>query len=342
MTNNIKHAIIGCGRIAQNHFNAATQNEFDVVCCCDLDINKAKEFANKNNIKSYTNNYFDILNNNNIDSISICTDHKSHVEIAKEFIEKKHIIIEKPLSTNYELAKSFYEDSKNSQKNISVIAQHRFDEVVNLVKKMLDDKVFGNITLVNAELICNRSMEYYKDSYWRGTIEKEGGSTIINQSFHMVDTLSYLFGEPSKVYSFLKNFKFKDIIETEDTCVSIMDYDTFLCTLSSTNTAVEEWATKIKIVGDKGSITFNIDFPEEITELNISKELLNKYKKDLEEIQKNYKVNLNSPANYYGLSHIKQFANFKESILNSAKSKVSVKESLDTQKIIEMIYKTNE
>lgn len=338
MKNKLKHAIIGCGRIAQNHFNAATKNDFEVSICCDLDIEKAKEFAKKNNIKNYTNDYLEILKCEEIDCVSICTDHKSHVEIGMDFLNKKHIIIEKPMSTNYKLAKEFYNKAKNSKKIISVIAQHRFDNVVSLIKKMVTDNAFGNITLVNAELICYRNKSYYCDSYWRGTLEKEGGSTIINQSFHIVDTLSYIFGKPKKVYSFCKNLSFKNIIETEDTCVSIMDYDDFLCTLSSTNTSVQEWSTKIKIVGSEGDVTFNIDFPEEIIELNISQKLKEKYKKELDEIKENYKMNLSSPANYYGLSHIKQFDDFKQSIFNFKKIKVSVKESLETQEIIEMIY----
>ena len=51
-----------------------------------------------------------------------------------------------------------------------------------------------------------------------------------------------------------------------------------------------------------------------------------------------YKKNINSSVNYYGLSHVIQFKNFKESILGKSKIKVGVKESLETQKFIEMIY----
>lgn len=342
MKNEINHAIIGCGRIAQNHFNAATENNINILVCCDLDIDKAKKFAKKNNIECFTDNYKEILNNLNIDSVSICTDHKSHTLIAKDFLNKKNILIEKPLANNLDMANEFYDLSSKSTKKISIVSQHRFDDVIDLIKKMVNDKVFGDITLVNAKLRCNRTVEYYKNSYWRGCKEKEGGSTVINQSFHIIDTLNYLFGIPNEVKTYRGNFNFKNIIDTEDTSVSIMNYGKFLCTFSSTNTSISEWITSIEIIGTKGEVTFNIDFPEEIIELNIDKKFKEKYKGDLKKIKANYNNNIKLSANYYGLSHIKQFADFKNAILNNEKVKVGVEQALETQKLLNMIYEMYE
>lgn len=338
MSNRLNHAIIGCGRVAQNHVNAAKENGMNVVFCCDLNLEKARQFAQKNNIEKFSNNYLDILNNTSIDSVSVCTDHKSHTEIAKNLVNKKHLIIEKPFSINYNKAQKFVKLIDNSKKT-TIIAQHRFDDVVNLVKLLIDNNAFGTITLVTANLNCYRDIGYYKDSYWRGKLDKEGGSTIINQSFHIVDTLVYLFGLPKKIRTFKNNYQFKNIINTEDTCVSIIDYKNFLCTLSSTNTSVKDWETSIKIIGTEGSITFNIDFPEEIIDINISDKFKDKYENEFKHIKENYKNNLASPANYYGLSHIDQFKNFQLAIENKENIKVTVKEALETQYMIDMIYK---
>ena len=339
MKKELNHAIIGCGRIAQNHYNASRENNINVVACCDLNLELAKKFAEKNNISYYTDNYKEFINSDKIDSVSICTDHKSHTEIAKDFINKKHVIMEKPFSSTLKSAEDFIKQNKGNKKIVSIISQHRFDDVINLVKDMINDNAFGSITLVNANLICNRSIEYYKDSYWRGKKNLEGGSTIINQSFHMVDTINYLFGLPKKITSYQKALKFNDIIDTEDTSVSIAEYDNMLCTIVSTNTSIEEWKTFIQVVGTKGDIVFNIDFPEEVLELNIDDELIDKYKERLDTIKANYKKNLKTPANYYGLSHTKQFKNFKECILNKEKLKVGVSEAIETQKFIEEIYR---
>lgn len=334
----IKHAIIGCGRIAKNHYNAAKENNMEIVCCCDINIKKAEEFAKQNNIKKVTDNYIDIINNPEIDSVSICTDHVSHTIIAKDFLGKKHILIEKPFSAKTNLAVEFAKKAKKQDKVVSIISQHRFDDIVILVKKMIEDKALGDICLVNAKLKCNRDEKYYLESYWRGTIEKEGGSTVINQSFHVLDTLVYLLGVPTKSSTYMKNIKFKKIIETEDTCVSVFEYPNFLVTFSSTNTSVSEWETSIEIIGTNGEITFNIDFPEKILNLNIADNIKSKYEADLKKISENYEINKNLAVNYYGLSHIKQFKNFKNAILGKEKLKVGVDEAIETQRVLQSIY----
>mgnify|MGYP004499026255 CR=1 FL=1 len=333
----LKHAIIGCGRIAQNHYNAAKENNIDIVCCCDRDLEKAKAFANKNKIPKYVEDYRDLINNKEIDSVSICTDHLSHTQIAKDFLGKKHIIIEKPLSTNIELANEFIDKNPNN-KVVTVISQHRFDYPVNLVKKILDSGDLGKITLVNAKLRCFRPNEYYTQSYWRGNKIKEGGSTVINQSYHIVDTIVYLFGMPNEVKSFSGNFKYKQMIETEDTCASILKYDNMLCTFSSTNTSILDWKTSIEIIGTKGEITFTIDFPEEILEFNADNVIKEKYSKEIEKVNVNFENYKDLAVNYYGLSHNNQFEDFKVAIQGKKEIKVGLAQALETQKLIEMIY----
>ena len=334
----LNHAIIGCGRIAQNHFNAAKINNINIVCCCDTNIKKAEEFAKKNGIPQYATDYKKLIDDETIDSVSICTDHLSHTFIAKDFLDKKHIIIEKPLSTNLNLANELIKDYRG-KKAVTVISQHRFDYPVNLVKKIIESGDLGNITLVNAKLKCFRPDEYYTDSYWRGTLEKEGGSTVINQSYHIIDTLVYLFDIPKEVNSFLENFKYNKKIETEDTAVSIFKYDNMLCTFSSTNTSILDWKTSIEIIGTKGEITFTIDFPEEILEFNVDDKIREKYNEEIKKVKTNFNNNKDLAINYYGLSHNKQFENFKEAILNNTHMKVGFEEALKTQKLLELIYK---
>lgn len=331
----IRHAIIGCGRIAQNHINACNANGIEVVCCCDIDLEKAKCFAEKNGIPMVTSNYVDLIDDYSIDSVSVCTDHASHTEIANCFIGKKHIVIEKPISSKTQKA-LLHRDAQD--KVITVISQHRFDYLVNFVKAITDNGDLGSITLVNAKLQCYRSPEYYIDSYWRGTVEKEGGSTVINQSYHIVDTLIYLFGKPHRIKSFKNAFKYKDIIETEDTCVAIFEYPFMLIAFSSTNTAIMDWSTNIEIIGTEGSIAFTIDFPEKITEFCVSETIKEKYKEELSIVRDNYLQNINLASNYYGLSHNAQFKNFKDVITGNANLRVSVNDAMETLAVIEEIY----
>ena len=291
--NKLSHAIIGCGRIAQNHINACKENDISVVCCCDM-------------------------------------------EIASHFFEKKHIIIEKPVSTK---CKKVLIEDLHTEKIVTVISQHRFDYLVNFVRKLVNSGDLGRITLVNGKLQCYRSPEYYRDSYWRGTIDKEGGSTVINQSYHIIDTLIYLFGKPNRIYAFKNSFKYENIIETEDTCVAIFEYPNMLVSFSSTNTAVMDWSTNIEIIGTEGTISFTIDFPEVITEFCVNEKIKTKYIDELQTIERNYNNNLNLAANYYGLSHNAQFKNFKNAIMGYESIRIGIEDAMETLSVIEEIYR---
>lgn len=59
---------------------------------------------------------------------------------------------------------------------------------------------------------------------------------------------------------------------------------------------------------------------------------------NLRELMKIIRKNINSMVNYYGLSHLSQFKNFKESVLNEKQNKSRCETSFETQKFIKMIY----
>ncbi len=140
--------------------------------------------------------------------------------------------------------------------------------MVGELKKALNRGDFGKITLINATLNCYKDKNYYAESNWKGTLEKEGGSTLINQAIHTLDVVLWLKGIPKKVKSFGSNLKFKNIINTEDTFTGIMKFsDSSLAIISSTNTSVEPWDSKIEIIGTKGSIIFSIGFPPKLLKL---------------------------------------------------------------------------
>jgi UDP-N-acetyl-2-amino-2-deoxyglucuronate dehydrogenase len=92
--------LIGCGRISNNHFQAiAQQQDAQVLACCDIDEERAREAADKYNILSWTVNYEEMLNNPNIDLISICTPSGLHPEHGIRAAQAgKHVLTEKPMA----------------------------------------------------------------------------------------------------------------------------------------------------------------------------------------------------------------------------------------------------
>ena len=107
----LNFAIVGCGRISKNHIEALINNldscKLDAVC--DIDENKAierKEQYERNventNVKVYTD-YIKMVESEDIDAVSICTESGYHAKIAIDCLNRgKHVLIEKPMALSLE------------------------------------------------------------------------------------------------------------------------------------------------------------------------------------------------------------------------------------------------
>ena len=92
-----KSIIVGCGKIAglcddntayvYSHAKAYSLNaNIDLVCCCDLNIDKAKRLAEKYNVDLVNNDYLDVIEQQKPDIISVCTPDDSHFEIVMSIL----------------------------------------------------------------------------------------------------------------------------------------------------------------------------------------------------------------------------------------------------------------
>lgn len=331
----MKHAIIGCGRVAGNHVFGSKQSGIDVKWCCDLDNLKLHDFAKKHKISKKTINYFDILKDDEVTSVSICTDHGSHSKIAVDALNYgKHVVIEKPIATTLNEAIEIIETRNKNKKIVTVCFQHRFDPLIQKIKETIDRGDFGKITAINANIQCSKTEKYYNG--WRGKTKTEGGSSLINQGIHTLDLLLWFFGIPIVHSVLMKNQKFsRKYFETEDTLTSLFEFNNgALCTFLTTNTSIVEWDSYIEIIGLKGRISFTTDFPNLIYKLDIENELI---KQELQ--QTTEKRDFPPPSmNYYGVSHKDVLNNFFNSILGQEDLFISAEEGLNTLSVVNKIY----
>ncbi len=335
----MKHAIIGCGRVAPNHVFGSKEAGVDVKWCCDIDENKLLKFAHKYNIPFKTLDYNDVLNDPEVISVSICTDHGSHSKIAIDALNQgKHIVIEKPIAININEAKKIIKARDKNKKIVTVCFQHRFDPLIQKIKKLLEEGFFGKITAINATIQCSKDEKYY--SGWRGKLNTEGGSTLINQGIHTLDLLIWFFDSPKMLYSKFDALKFsRDFFETEDTLISLLEFkNKALCTFLSTNTSIVEWDSYIEIIGTNGRIVFTTDFPNVVIKCD-SQDNQNLHL-ELEKLTQTRKLPPPS-MNYYGISHKDVFKNFFGAIQNKEPLFISAEDGLKTVDVVEKIYNFN-
>lgn len=338
----INHAIIGCGHIAPSHVDACEHNGVKIVACLDLDKKKAKLFAKKYGISRVLNSLEELLEDKSINTVSVCTDHKSHSSLAIKLLKAgKDVIVEKPIALKVQDAKRMIATAKKSKKVLSVVSQHRYNPVIIAIKKSFENHDFGKITVVNATLNCQKNKSYYTDSYWKGTLDIEGGSTLINQAIHTLDLVLWMKNAlPVSIKSLSSTLKFTNLIETEDTFGSVMKFsDGSLVVFSTTNTSVDIWDSKIEFIGTKGTITFSADYPVKI------RHLVHEDVKVAESLKRHFvsfedKFEKAPPVSYYGTKHRDQMADFFNVVSGRAKNLfMSPREALKTLKVVLQMYK---
>ena len=69
--------------------------------------------------------------------------------------------------------------------------QNRFNPGSLLIKNTLEAGELGKILSARAMVTWDRSDDYYQQSDWKGTWEKEGGGVVIDQAIHTLDLMNW-------------------------------------------------------------------------------------------------------------------------------------------------------
>ena len=221
-----KVALVGCGVISKNHLKALTENEnVRVVALCDTKIDRATKRVSEYNIKcNVYADYEEMLNSEELDAVHICTPHYLHASMTIAALKRNiNVFLEKPTAINEEEVEEMLEAEKNSTARVCICFQNRYNPSTLLVKKLVKED--GGATSAFGSLFWERSTEYYTDSDWRGRYATEGGGVMINQAIHTIDLLCEFLGRPVAVTATASNHKHKGIIEVEDTCEGLIEFE---------------------------------------------------------------------------------------------------------------------
>lgn len=328
-----RHAIVGCGRIAPIHKEAFEALGISDIDYCDLMLDRALTLSEKE-----SNVYTDYLKipTDTLNSVSVCTDHVSHLNIADYFLSKGvSVIVEKPFCLPQQDLQTFLHKHSTPYPILTQIMQHRYDSIVNFVKSLIDNGKLGHIVQADFTLWCNRPESYFKKSPWKGKYATEGGSAVINQAFHLVDLINFFFGVTNKVDSYLCNYWMRDVIETDETAYALFHYPSFCVSFKTTICSSELWRTRLDIIGDKGMVSFSIDEPFSFYYYSDSvsedvKKYLNDFHQDCVRI---------SPHGYFGNSHKKQIKAFVQSVINRNYNHLPDTDTIaTTQQLINSLY----
>ncbi len=214
----IRLGIVGCGRVAQKHFDALEKHSQDIElgAVCDVDPAALRSAVDKTGAQGHRD-YLEVLGREDIDGVILCTPSGLHpAQTIAAAQAGKHVITEKPMATHWADGKNMVEACDQAGVRLFVVKQNRRNATLQMLKKAVDQKRFGRIYMVNLNVFWSRPQEYYDSAKWRGTWEFDGGA-FMNQASHYVDLLEWLIGPVDSVQAYTATLA-RDI-EVEDSGV---------------------------------------------------------------------------------------------------------------------------
>ena len=145
----LKVGIIGCGRIAGAH--AISYNKMDdveVVGLADIIPGKAKAFAEQWGLQSARlyDNHLDLLENEELDGVSICTYNMQHAVCAIDALNRGiNVVIEKPMCVTMEEAYAMVRAEIASGKVLSIGFQPRYSAQMKKMKEIVRSGALGKV-----------------------------------------------------------------------------------------------------------------------------------------------------------------------------------------------------
>lgn len=332
----LKFAIIGCGRISYKHVEALINNvkEAELVAVCDIAEERAierkkqyEEAINNSNIKVYTN-YIKMLENEEIDAISICTESGFHARHSIDCLNRgKHVLVEKPMAMSIKDADEMIKIARDNNLKLGVCHQNRFNPSIQKLRRAIEEGRFGKLINGTARILWTRDDNYYKQAPWRGTKELDGG-TLMNQCIHNIDLLQWMMGsEVERVHcergTFLRNIEMEDfgaiLIRFKNGTIGIVE--------GSACVYPKNLEETLSIFGEKGTVVIGGLAVNEIKTWIFADE------RDYDKEDTNTEVD-----NVYGKGHIPLYKDFIDAINNGREPLINGEEGKKALEIVLRAY----
>lgn len=254
--NNIKFAVVGCGRIAKRHSDLLGLSQVkgaELVAVCDLDQLKARPLADKFAIPFYVDMH-EMMSSVLIDVVVVLTESGNHAQHVIDLAGYgKHIIVEKPMALRLSDADNMIKACQHAGVELFVVKQNRFNVPVVKLRQALEEGRFGKLILGTVRVRWCRTQDYYDQDDWRGTWRYDGG-VLANQASHHVDLLEWMLGGVESVFA--KSINALAEIEAEDTIVATLKFKNGALGVIEATTATRprDLEGSISILGERGVV----------------------------------------------------------------------------------------
>lgn len=177
---------------------------------CDIIPEIADESVERYGFQKSCTDWRDVINDPEIDVVSVCTPNNTHADIAIAALEAgKHVLCEKPIASTLDDAKRMADVAqKMAEKGIINMNAYQYRRVpaIVLAKKLIEEGSMGEILNIRCTYLQCWSADPASPLSWRFQKSIAGAGTLGDVGSHVIDIAQYLAGEIDEVVSLMKTY----------------------------------------------------------------------------------------------------------------------------------------
>ena len=176
--------VIGTGFWGENQVRVFRQSRMaDLVAICDSNKKRAEEMGTKYSVPWYSDPS-KFLRVPELEAVTVCTPTQTHLKVGLQAIEAgKNLFVEKPMTGEERAADRLVNSAKKAGVKLLVGFIERFNPGVRAVKKMLTQKVVGDVIIATGRRVAR----------WPIRIGDVG--VVKDTAIHDIDAMRYLLEE---------------------------------------------------------------------------------------------------------------------------------------------------
>jgi len=311
----------------------------EITGAYDPDLNKLAQFKKIHSIKRSYQSSNDLINDNEINTIYICSPTAFHkADVLKAVDAHKNVFCEKPLATNLADVKEMCTRAKTEDVVSQVGFVIRYMPIFNYIR----DELIKSSELGKMMTIMFRDDQKFPIngkymSDWRAKKEISGGGTLIEHSIHDIDAIMAIAGKFKKIYCTTKFFSKYNV---EDLAILNFELENKVSgTLTSCWHTIERDERYIEIFFEKGWLNIQVN-PMMVVNLQIGKKRAKKL--DISELHQTACSKQNYDPNYLLFPYYYEDLEFIRAINDNLTVKTGFEEALEVHKVIDAAYKSAE
>ena len=229
----LKIGVIGCGTVANiGHLPNYHQSPLaEINAISDPLESHLKQVKEKYSVTKVYENPDDLLEDPEIDAVSICSPHWAHAEqVIRAAKNGKHVLCEKPIGTNLEEVDQMIDAIEKYNVIFQAATQKRFDLGFQFIKEKIDEKEIGDIFHTSVSwyhfmpVLGNNLSEgaIQNAGMWRLINERCGGGDLLDHGPHYFDLFRWWFGNVKSVSAQVRRVHHNRV--NEDHCTVVLSF----------------------------------------------------------------------------------------------------------------------